>query len=147
MSFYTFRCTHCEQRYEYGGNSNSNNDSNYCPTCKAVILKALKNIPKAVEQFEIDASQEETEAILEKLKARQEAWDKEGAVIRPRLTKIPLLDMGCGYDTDIEVVKHVGVEFHVHTRSDETIPPKVFKQMERDLTTGKESPWYRCPLG
>jgi len=116
-------------------------------SCKAAILEALKAVPPAVEQFEIDASEEEAQTIRDEIVARTKAWDEEGAVIRPTLGKMPLFDMGAGYSTDIEVFKHIGVEFHIHTRSDHKEAPKVFKQMERNLSTGEEVPWLRCPLG
>lgn len=127
-------------------------DGRYCPDCKAIILKTLKSVPKAVEKIWIPVEGEERDAVLAHRKAVDNAprpeipenatfADALRACPRPRQIAPGLYDPTTGASMDVRVVHLNRVEYFIYTWTDNREPVTVSKVMERNLETGVEVPW------
>jgi hypothetical protein len=151
------RCVHCGDVYVYypsgpPPDADRLNDADHCPTCREVILEALKAIPTKRERVWIECT-----LAYETLKqwefewgevrhAQAEAAAKEGKLHIPcRRLHIPLFDLESGAVQRAESVagreEFEGRSFRYVYWTDEREPPRVEEEMERTIATGKTRPW------
>lgn len=142
------RCHHCMVTYAYQSSGpdchEETNDRDYCPECKAVIVEALRTVPRRVEQFWEVVTGKEADQVLEKKKQNEEDVARRraaGQIIGVRIG-MPLFDLQSGASSSCVFVHLDGVEYTVTTWSDDREPARVHRSMERDLQTGKTRPWY-----
>jgi len=145
------RCVHCGIRYSHQrsgeGCGNPLNDSYYCPDCKAVILKALETVPRAVEKIPQPVTDEkEQAAVLSHRDSLAEGW-KAG---KPRRVGFPLFDYEINETTgtmqyratqNSQPVAVDNCEYTIRTWSDNREPETVEKWMEHNLITDVTVPW------
>ena len=150
----TVRCEHCSDVYEFqssGWGAPTFNDSEYCPTCKKAIDKALEKVPR---KFDIEWVDDPTISLESVLKAeadqKAEYEAKNGVLPYFKAVLMPLFDMKDTDNHNIGGVIQMGdkrVSYSYWTKNNHPGYPKVQVKMEKNLQTGQLSPWreYRNP--
>jgi hypothetical protein len=141
MTHYTKRCKHCKSTYTYQGSGDGcfrpMNDDTYCPVCKAVIIEALKTIPKKFDSVFVETDEVTYDYLLEKRREKE-----TGGLCTRRVyaslfnTKTGEAEKNDAFDVDN---RQYLVQYWPSKREDMKI--KVLK--EKNLLTGEITGYWR----
>lgn len=149
------RCKHCLDVYEYQSSGwgclEAENSSEYCPTCKKAINKALENVPPKFDVEWVDDPTISLESVLkaeEDHKAEYEA--KHGVLPYFKAVAVPAFDLNDWSNSNRNGFVRMGdkeVYYSYWSKTNHPGYPKVQVKMEKNLQTGQLSPWreYRDP--
>lgn len=147
-TFQQRRCAHCSDRYSYqtsgGGWGDANHDGTYCPTCKAVILQALRAVlPRRVHEW-VGTSDVTATDLEEQERVAWEETQAKGGLLARRIYP-GLIDLDNPDNKHKQgIVRREGrtYKYEYWTLQGGVEAGHVFVEVERDLGSGEiTGPW------
>ena len=142
-SFKLNRCEHCQDVYNYQqsgeGCFEKQNDSEYCPVCKLVIIEALEKVPKKYEAVWIK-SNIPLEDVL-KFEKEQMDKDKTNGILRGKRVFMPLFDLTDCHNDNVNGEVIMGEKIIRYSYWTKKGDSEVYVLMQKNIATEELTPW------